>query len=508
MLTEAVRKRGRARAALAAFGLGLCLLLLALGVLCAFAVDWFLGVYGSYVGFGAVVNTLLGPMENVERGLFVSFALYAAVPALVTTALLWFLLLFRCRRRLVLRVGKRLRLRIYPFSRWLSALVALLIAAGTLLSSACLIGVPAYITSLGTRTTFLEDHYVDPDTVSIQFPETRRNVILIYLESMETTFFSRELGGGNDENVIPELYQLACDNLNFSSGDGVGGSRALTGGSWTIGALVSITAGVPLKESTIGEGQTAYLPGLTTLSDILHENGYYQALMVGSDGNFAARKQFYAGHGTDRVYDLYTAYEDGIVPQDYFVWWGMEDEYLFQYAKQELLKIADQGQPFAFSLLTVDTHHVGGYLCDLCGDAYPEQYENVLACSSRQTAAFVEWIRQQDFYENTTVIITGDHCSMDAEFIERNIPADYDRRVYNCFINAPCDPVNAKNRDFSTLDLFPTILSSLGCTIPGDRLGLGTDLFSATPTLCEELGADRFNGELANYSDFFVREFL
>ena len=35
-----------------------------------------------------------------------------------------------------------------------------------------------------------------------------------------------------------------------------------------------------------------------------------------------------------------------------------------------------------------------------------------------------------------------------------------------------------KNRDFSTLDFFPTTLASLGVQIEGDRLGLGTNLFS------------------------------
>lgn len=507
MLAEKTLRAGAFHRALWGLGAVLSGAVLALGVLCLFAVHWYIGVYGNNVGFGAVVNTLLGPLDHVEQGLVVSFVRYAALPAFAAAALLCFVLFFSARRRLVLRIGGRFRCPLYPFPRLFSLAAALVVGVCSLLYAAQRVGVPAYLRTIATRTTFLEGHYVDPDTVSLQFPENKRNVILICLESMETSFLSQELGVGIEANVIPELYQLARDNVNFSSSDGVGGSRALMGGDWTIGALVSITSGVPLKENTLGE-RSAFLPGLTTLSDILHENGYFQALMVGSDASFGGRRQYYAGHGTDRIYDLYTAYEDGIVPRDYFVWWGMEDRYLFQYAKQELLALADQDQPFAFSLLTVDTHHVGGYLCELCGDAYPEQYENVLACSSRQAAEFVAWIQQQDFYENTTVIITGDHCSMDGEYAGRNLAPDYDRRVYNCFINTPLAPAGAKNRDFSTLDLFPTILSSLGCTIPGDRLGLGTDLFSATPTLCEELGADRFNGELANYSDFFVREFL
>ena len=65
--------------------------------------------------------------------------------------------------------------------------------------------------------------------------------------SMETTYLSRELGGASDENLIPELYDLAKENTNFSHTDGVGGFHATSGASWTIGAMTAHTGGVPLK---------------------------------------------------------------------------------------------------------------------------------------------------------------------------------------------------------------------------------------------------------------------
>lgn len=61
--------------------------------------------------------------------------------------------------------------------------------------------------------------------------------------------------------------------------------------------------------------------------------------------------------------------------------------------------MADKDEPFNFTMLTVDTHHIGGYKCDLCGDKYDDQYENVLACASAQVDKFVKWLQKQDFYE-------------------------------------------------------------------------------------------------------------
>ena len=273
------------------------------------------------------------------------------------------------------------------------------------------------------------------------------------------------------------------------------------------------TSGIPLKTPTgnqndYGSAGELFLPGVTSITSILEDAGYYTTLMVGSDANFGGRKPYYIQHGADYVYDVYTARKDGIIPNDYFVWWGMEDLHLFEYAKQELTKISQQDQPFAFTMLTVDTHHIGGYQCVYCEEsASGETYDQSISCSSRQVLAFLQWLQQQPFYENTTVVITGDHCSMDKGYFSRNVDEDYGRMVYNVIINAPVESDNTKNRDYCAIDLFPTTLAALGCQIEGDRLGLGTNLFSATPTLAEEMGFEKFNAELAQSSNYYSDNF-
>ena len=67
-------------------------------------------------------------------------------------------------------------------------------------------------------------------------------------------------------------------------------------------------------------------------------------------------------------------------------------------------------------MLTVDTHFEDGYVCEQCPTEYDTQYSNVMACSSRQVGEFLKWIQQQDFYENTTIVISGDHPTMDSDY--------------------------------------------------------------------------------------------
>jgi phosphoglycerol transferase len=58
------------------------------------------------------------------------------------------------------------------------------------------------------------------------------------------------------------------------------------------------------------------------------------------------------------------------------------------------------------------------------------------------------------------------------------------------------------------MDFFPTILASIGVSIEGDRLGLGTNLFSERKTLLEEYGYNYLYQELRKKSNFYNQELL
>ncbi|MNU03741.1 hypothetical protein D3C72_2478700 [compost metagenome] len=56
--------------------------------------------------------------------------------------------------------------------------------------------------------------------------------------------------------------------------------------------------------------------------------------------------------------------------------------------------------------------------------------------------------------------------------------------------------------------MFPTILASLGVDFKGNRLGLGTNLFSDRKTLVEELGLHYVDKELEKNSSFYNSHIL
>lgn len=355
-------------------------------------------------------------------------------------------------------------------------------------------------------SNFIEENYVNPDDDILHFPEKKRNLIYIYLESMEMTYSSMNNGGGFalGHNVIPELTQLALDNECFSNGKELNGGFSLTGSTWTMGAMFAQSTGIPLKvfgEANSMETKESFYPGAIALGDILAKQGYKQELVIGSTAEFGGRKLFYEQHGNFKIFDYHTAVERGYIPEDYFEFWGFEDAKLFEYAKNELLELAGGPEPFNLTMLTVDTHFEDGYVCNLCGNEYGnDQYANVMACSSRQVADFVKWIQEQDFYENTTVILSGDHLTMDGDFCN-SLFGNFDRRTYLCILNSAKQRQSSESRSFSTMDMFPTTLSSLGVEIDGDKLGLGVDLYSETKTLVEQYGKEECDHALMAKSD-------
>ncbi len=320
-------------------------------------------------------------------------------------------------------------------------------------------------------------------------------------------------------NALHEKWKAICiDSLTnpkskYSYGkvcQGIGGAMSCLGTTWTASAMVSQTAGVPVKVLLAANAYGArdtFMPGLVSIGELLQDAGYQNVLLVGSDAEFHGREPYFRQHGNFAILDTKTLKEAGRLPEDYNEWWGFEDEKLFAYAREELARLAAQGKPFNLTMLTADTHFPDGYICRLCENKHSTQYANVLSCSSRQVSAFVSWIKQQPFYENTTIILSGDHLTMDADFLD-GLEDDYVRTTYNCIINAPITAANTVNRQFATFDLFPTTLAALGVEIPGDRLGLGTNLFSERETLIEEYGFAFLDHELQKRSLFYNEKIL
>lgn len=353
-----------------------------------------------------------------------------------------------------------------------------------------------------------EKYYVNPKKAQINFPHNKRNLIYIMVESLEATDFSYNQGGYRKISIIPELEKIANQNTNFSHDYKLGGFYDVLGTDFTAGAIVGHTAGIPLIGGIGIDKYNKYesiLKNAYSIGEILKDSGYKNYFMMGSDKDFGGRENYLNSHGDYEIFDLNTAKDLNYIAKDYEIkWWGFEDKKLYQFAKEKLINISKNDKPFNFTMLTVDTHPIDGYLDETCRvNKSLTKYENVFACGSKMLSEFVDWIKKQRFYDNTTIVIVGDHLNMVKKGIYEDMPQNYSRKIYNAFINLSVNTKCTNNREFNTFDIYPTTLAALGVKIEGERLALGTNLFSCQDTLTEELGLAYINTELLKKSNYY-----
>ncbi len=453
---------------------------------------------------------LMSPKVGTEVGIYLTGFEYVILA-------IGFSILFAviCLRRVRIELPKRRKNEIMVLSRKAKSVSCLVLSAVMFILSALFISnklyLPIAFKMFFVPSDFMEKVYVDLRDVKVTFPEQKRNLIYIYLESMETTYLSKELGGAMEENLMPELTELAYEGNVFSNTQGkFGGPIQITGTEWSMASMVNQSMGIPMKAphnlhaySTPGY----FLKGAYGLCDLLHDNGYEQSFLVGATAVFGGLDHMYQTHGDFKIIDYDYAKENGMIPPNYQVWWGFEDDRLFAFAKEELGRLSQGDKPFNLTLETIDTHAPGGYLPEGAPEPFESHYANTIAYNTRKVVEFVRWVQAQPFYKNTTIVLIGDHHSMDPEFFE-GLDKDYLRTTFNLILNPAESVRNADasrfvNRTYANFDMFPTTLAAIGCEVEGNRAGVGTNLYSSQKTIMETYGIEYVDTEFQKRSDFY-----
>lgn len=323
-----------------------------------------------------------------------------------------------------------------------------------------------------------KNHYISLNAGQISYSNNTKNLIVILLESMETNFI----------NYTPEIKRLEHDNTNF-----VPGGVSVTGTSWTIAAITAKLCGIPLNmpmgiNEYLGKLPT-YLPGAHCLMELLESKKYNQSFIQGSSGNFTQIRDFVKIHGHIELHDLEHYIKIGKVPEDYNVFWGIEDRKLYQYAKEELDSLYKTNSHFALYLTTMDTHQPEGYVDEECNRAFENieaKYLKALRCASEQLGDFLSWAKTQPWYENTVISVMGDHTQPRLS-VKAGVPKSDSLYWTNFIVNSTIN-IPIRERQYSSLDMYPTLLEAMGFELEHRGLALGRSLFSDSLTMLELYG--------------------
>jgi phosphoglycerol transferase len=344
-----------------------------------------------------------------------------------------------------------------------------LLRTGPALAGAAAVGLLAAQFSLVSHAAA----YLEPDRFAQDFvhpkkvqlvEERRRNLILIYAESMESTYGDAALFG---RDLLAPLHAVG--------GRSYGWYRPAAGATWTMAGMVATQCGVPLKvyaESDVRPraNERVFLPGAECLGDVLAEHGYRNVFMGGVSLSFAGKGRFLQDHGYQETWGREELEASGARPEEFNAW-GMWDDNLFLRAKSRLDRLHASGQPFNLTLLTVNTHNPFGLLSPQCRAGGVSSFDGIVTCSAERIAEFIEHARSRGYLKDTVVVVIGDHLAVPNPVYGKLQLAGPKRGIFNLFLGDDLPPPN--RNEIMPFDLFPTLVELVGFRVQGDRLGLG-----------------------------------
>lgn len=350
----------------------------------------------------------------------------------------------------------------------------------------------SYVINRYKTTTLYEHEYIGLNDVKITFPEKKRNLILIYLESFEQNF---SLANHYEKNLIPNLSSLRDEgqySLNHQN---------IRGTDYSIASLVSSQCGVPLRfiQDTDIWASKFFLPQAMCFAEVLKNNNYQTTIVKAADITFSNVNVFALSHGYNSALGVNEILQT--IPHDLHsinsgTFGGVTDRTLWSYAKLKLAEF-DKNKPFMLTLFSLDTHTPGYFSDTECSTEFND-IRDTFSCSDKAVGEFINWLKSSPYWENTTVVVMGDHLFPSRMKTKGRVK----RGIFNAFLNLPDGLKINKNKMFTTIDLAPSLLESIGITLSPRSFGLGRSIFSDEPTLIEKLG-DKFKSHLAQNSEFY-----
>ena len=186
-------------------------LVLFLSFLLIFTSSWILNTFGI-VTVEEIVFTLMVPQDGMNMSAVYSYIFEVLLISIIMTIVFYFLILrnYKIKLEIDLNIKKfSIKRIVYPFNTFVRILLLFLMFSGSLYYTLVRLEIPEYIESQIVTSQLIEDEYVDTRSVNLDFGDKKRNLIYIFLESMEVSYSSYKNGGIQRVDLIDDLVKLA-----------------------------------------------------------------------------------------------------------------------------------------------------------------------------------------------------------------------------------------------------------------------------------------------------------
>lgn len=223
---------------------------------------------------------------------------------------------------------------------------------------------------------------------------THKNVVLIFMESMSAQLMQ---SFGQKKQLTPFLDSLFHQSCSFSHcfSAGIHTNHGMYATLYSFPAIMKRNA---MKGSVV--------PAYSGLPTVLKENGYRNLFFMTHESQYDNMNAFFRTNGFDEIYAQENYPTDKVVNS-----FGVQDDFLYQYALPVLNKKAQSGQPFFTVLLSISNHPpyiIPPYFHPRSNK--PE--EQIVEYADWSIAQFMKEAQKQPWFENTIFVLLGDHGKM------------------------------------------------------------------------------------------------
>ena len=317
-----------------------------------------------------------------------------------------------------------------------------------------------------------------------------KNVIVLQLESFQNFLLFKEING---KEITPNLNKFVKENVYFSNMMIQSYSTTADSEHSTVTSLYPLENGMAFAHYS-GNSYDDFFK-------LYHNAGYYTIFMHGNEGSFWNRNNVYGQMGIDELDFIESFDKDSKLINNW-----ISDESLYEQAVPKFKKaIEESGKPFFANIVAASSHtafdlpgldnkydyvdiDVGQYK-----DMYFGNYLEAVNYADKQFGMFIENLKEAGLYDNTVIVVFGDHYGMQMynyEMLDYIKEKDHRLNMVETEINYINVPLVIRipgiehmkiKKTVSKLDIKPTI-----CMLTGteDGFSIGTSMFGDKDFAC------------------------
>lgn len=235
---------------------------------------------------------------------------------------------------------------------------------------------------------------------------TFRNVVLIFMESMSANLME---SFGSNKSLTPFLDSLYHQSLSFSHfySSGIHTNHGMYSTLYSFPAIMKRNA---MKGSVI--------PVYSGLPTILKDNGYQNLFFMTHESQYDNMNAFFRTNGFDEIYAQENYPAEKVVNS-----FGVQDDFLYQYALPILNKKATSGRPFFTVLLSI-SNHPPYIIPDYFKPHSDKPEDQIVEYADWSIKQFITEAEKQPWFDNTIFVLLGDHGKL-VDSPESEIPQSY-----------------------------------------------------------------------------------